>query len=386
MSRSSAEPISLPARHLSILDALSADLWRKCDVARKRAVEWPKDIALPSWAATMPNPLRLRPEDPDHWLVGSLGRLGYDEVYANLLARGYRRDDRVLLLDDRKVAMFFSWRATKLEFRFDADFAHELVRTPLSGEIPAELLCRLPASCIFVSLPDGILPGYAGFYAGLDQLSKRSEPVLTIWAASESRWPSHMVDVPLAPGRLVGEVALSKEMANQERVEEFFHMAGDPEADAKAAIFARHRDQWAKARTEALGRALSCLLYLCSEEPDLPSGYRPALRREKVIGTQRRIVPPKDVIAWPVGARIGAVFRKGAEQGEPHASAESPGAAHIVRPHVRRAHWHTYWTGPKGAQKPLLRWLSPILVGTRSAGEMLPTVVRPVERASQDED
>lgn len=347
--------------------------------ARKNTHEWPRDIVLPSWATPHPNPIRLRPEDPDHWLVRSLNGIGYDDVYASLLSRGYRPEDRVLLLDSRKLAMFFSWRATKLEFRFDADFARELVRTPLSGEIPSELLSRLPASCVFVSLPDDILPGYAGFYAHLDQPSKRAEPVMTIWAASRSRWPAHLIDVPLAPGHQVGDVALSKEQANQQNVEEFFRMAGDEEADAKAAIFAKRRNEWAKARTDALGKALSCLLYLCSEEPDLPADYRLSPRQEKVIGTQRRIVPPKDVMAWPVGVRAGAVFRKEVGQDEARDAIESRGVAHIVRPHVRRAHWHTYWVGPKGAQKPRVRWLSRILVGTKSAGESLPTVVRPVE-------
>lgn len=32
-----------------------------------------------------------------------------------------------------------------------------------------------------------------------------------------------------------------------------------------------------------------------------------------------------------------------------------------VRPHIRRAHWHTYLTGT-GREKRILKWILPILV------------------------
>lgn len=367
---------SLPAKHLSILDEIAPDIWRKCDVARKRSTDWPRDVVLPRWAAPDVLPLRLRPEDPDHWMIRGLNATGYEGAYTDLLMRGYRPDDRVLFMDDKKLAMFFAWRATKLDFRFDDEFAGELVRTPLTGEVPAELLRRLPASCIFVSLPHNILPGYVGFYANIDQPSKRAEPVLSIYMASPNRWPSHLIDLPLAPGCRVAEVALSKEMASQKNVEEFLKESGDPESEEKAALFAKNRAEWAESRAQATGKVLSCLLYLCSDEPDLPVDYQPSVRQEKVIGTQRRIVPPTDVVRWPVGVRIGATFKK--EKASIEHPTEAGRVANTVRPHVRRAHWHTYWTGPQGNRKPSLRWLSPILVGVKSAGDGLPTVIRPV--------
>jgi hypothetical protein len=43
-------------------------------------------------------------------------------------------------------------------------------------------------------------------------------------------------------------------------------------------------------------------------------------------------------------------------------------------PHIRRAHWHNYWTGPRSdrhARTIELHWLSPMLVG---AGQVVPTV------------
>jgi hypothetical protein len=369
---------SLAAQQLAVIDLLAPDLWRKCDVARKNAALWPRDIVLPSWAAPHLSPLRLRPEDPDDQRVSGFNIAGYAAVYADLLARGYRPEDRVLTLSAQRLAMFFSWRATKLEFRFDADFAAELMRTPLSGEIPATILRRLPASCVFVALPGGVLPGVDGFYAGLDQRSRNEIPVLSLWSARPDAWPTHTIDLVLAEGVSLEAAAKQKEASTQHSLEELLAEAKDSEAEAKAAIFDRHRVEWAKNRAETVGKMLSCLLFLCSEEPDLPDTYAAPSRQEKVVGTQRRIIPPKDVIGWPVGVRLGAVFRKTNEPSDQGCVADETGTPHIVRPHIRRAHWHTYWLGPKGSQKPSLRWLSPILVGTPAAGETVPTVVRPV--------
>ena len=43
------------------------------------------------------------------------------------------------------------------------------------------------------------------------------------------------------------------------------------------------------------------------------------------------------------------------------------GAHSSPRPHVRAAHWHTFWVGPRSAKfpdrKPIIRWLPPIPIG-----------------------
>ena len=48
-----------------------------------------------------------------------------------------------------------------------------------------------------------------------------------------------------------------------------------------------------------------------------------------------------------------------------------------VRPHIRKAHWHLYWTGP-GKSIPKTKWILPIFVKGGSAD--IPTVIRPVKK------
>jgi hypothetical protein len=46
-------------------------------------------------------------------------------------------------------------------------------------------------------------------------------------------------------------------------------------------------------------------------------------------------------------------------------------------PHIRRAHWHSFWSGPKAGKRELtVRWLPPIPV--KIEGE-IPTTVRKID-------
>ena len=135
------------------------------------------------------------------------------------------------------------------------------------------------------------------------------------------------------------------------------------------------------------------LLYLCSEEPDMPEIEHPDKRRTFSGGVRA----PAEPQAWNVGIRIGAALKKAAAApAAPPASAsvdnfsESPedpssndhgieqsGRAR-PRAHIRSAHWTTYWTGPRsGKQTPILRWIPPLPINMNWKDSM-PAVVHAV--------
>jgi hypothetical protein len=76
-----------------------------------------------------------------------------------------------------------------------------------------------------------------------------------------------------------------------------------------------------------------------------------------------------------VGYRLGAAIR--AAQASPQHS-ESGGTHARPRPHIRRAHWHGYWTGPRAKpakeRKFVLRWLAPIPVNVSEETPTIPTI------------
>jgi len=86
--------------------------------------------------------------------------------------------------------------------------------------------------------------------------------------------------------------------------------------------------------------------------------------------------PAERLTTWDVGIRIGAALRRAHE----HDNAEHGSSANHAgpRPHVRRAHWHTFLTGPRIEPKRALRWLPPIAVNVEDINDLVPTV-RPVK-------
>ena len=91
-----------------------------------------------------------------------------------------------------------------------------------------------------------------------------------------------------------------------------------------------------------------------ADEPDW-SGREPPKHPSSIA----RSTGAQGETIWLVGERVGAALREANG-----ASSDDIGGSHAsLRAHVRRAHWHTYWTGARGAQTARVRWLSPILVG-----------------------
>ncbi len=125
---------------------------------------------------------------------------------------------------------------------------------------------------------------------------------------------------------------------------------------------------------------MSLLLYLCSENADYTRPPRPTPKRTK---RGLRLFAPDKPYTWDVGVRIGAALRHA--QDSPDHSDSDPGTATgraTIRPHVRRAHWHTFWRGPySGERESVLRWMPPIAVAVDH--NELPAVVHPVKPAQQ---
>jgi hypothetical protein len=96
-----------------------------------------------------------------------------------------------------------------------------------------------------------------------------------------------------------------------------------------------------------LSPLISLLLYLCSQTVD----YRDSTGRRKTPGrplpvqTRKgpRIFPPNEPTIWETGYRMGAPLR--------HALSGASGREGSDRssptPHIRRAHWHSFWHGPR---------------------------------------
>ena len=141
-----------------------------------------------------------------------------------------------------------------------------------------------------------------------------------------------------------------------------------------------------------LAPLLSTLLYLCSANAEVrdatdPDGFRkPGNPEPKNTRKGPRLFPPEQPTVWETGYRMEAALRAAmaageTEEAEDRSSAGPEPTGRTVRPHYRRAHWHSFWRSPRSRpeeRKITAKWIPPIPVNLGDVDEELVPVVRPV--------
>jgi hypothetical protein len=273
------------------------------------------------------------------------------------------------IADVAPLGALAAWRMTRGVYRYDSDLFRALWNTPLEGNLPVEILYRLPEWCVYVQVPadtDCFWFGtrVRGWFAHLEWDVNVNRPELRfLFDAIE---PDRLIAFPLHLDyhQLQDCVLAALEVARNNWVTE------GPEPETVLQEFVRH-----------ISPFLSVTLYLCAESPDIVDLHgrklKPANPLPEKTKSGQRIFPAGNNTAWQVGYRIGAALRR---VYAPDASSEVEAAGtpdekqkHASpRPHIRRAHWHAYWTGPRqGQRQTILKWLPPVPIG---AGEIISTI------------
>lgn len=264
-----------------------------------------------------------------------------------------------------------AWRMGQQIIRYDETLYQSLRDTPISGDLPAELLYRLPAWCLYIETPGLVWVEHQalhGFFVHLDHDDRKFNELRLLLDVGNPKealdQDRGLIPMPLILGE--GTIADAIDRVIVSGAEQAA-MAGDS-AEIHALIRATaYSDQIAK----TLAPLISLVLYLCSEQPDWdlePPKNPPTVRTKH----GPRTFPVAQPRIWDVGVRIGAALRtaykaEGKNTGEEHAG---------PRAHIRRAHWHTYLTGI-GRSKRILKWLPPISVNVESIDD-LPATIRTV--------
>lgn len=109
-----------------------------------------------------------------------------------------------------------------------------------------------------------------------------------------------------------------------------------------------------------LEKVLGSLLYIISKDADVRRVYAPQRNR-----------PPRskqtDCAVHEVGFNIARDLRVAnqalAREKSDSEKSNGSGTGRHVRTHVRRAHWHAYWTGPRDNPTGLeIKWIAPVVV------------------------
>lgn len=264
-----------------------------------------------------------------------------------------------------------TWRVTQGIYRFDPDLYSSLLDTPLTGDIPCSILYQLPEWCVYVETPDDA--GSAGFFAFLEYDINTARHELRLIFDLEA---GALEQVILHLGDWSLEQALEKAMAEARRQlikHDYSQAAFELNRLLDAGELVPHQIAMAQ-------KALNLLLFICSQAGEVGTPeHRPANPVPKRTRQGWRIFTAQKTQTWDVGVRMGAQLRRSMQGSWPAGTGET---SRTVRPHMRRAHWHGFWTGPRDPEKVdqrkfTLKWLAPTPVNINDSE--LPAVIRPVK-------
>lgn len=263
--------------------------------------------------------LREKPDWPD-WCFIPLS-----EVFSYAISTWDRKPDPIALASDvARLAGLAAWRVTQGIYRFDADVYQSMVETPV-GRLPVEVLTLLPEWGVYVETQH--MPGVIGFFAYCEWDRRSSTPELRLLLdSSDGLTP---ISIPLTGGSL---------------------------ADAVDFIIPGQGKNVAALCSDCV----ALLLYMCSIAADF-GHYSTSFPDPVKTKRGLRIFPPTSPVIVETGGRLGKILR--ASQGGLSPSDGYTGKS--VAPHLRRAHWHGYWSG--NPRRFDIRWMHPILVNATEA-------------------
>jgi hypothetical protein len=266
------------------------------------------------------------------------------------------------------ISALGAWRMTRGIYRFDATVLDGLWDTPMDGDIPIEVLYRLPEWCVYIELERSIpalghLGSLHGFYAQLEYDANTYDSELRLLFDLEAA----LLPLPI----LLKEASLQRAMESLDR-----------EANDYERQYGGPPDQIRLPPTQMAAIAapfVSLVLYLCSVNAEIrdASGTQrhPENPHPKRVKRRSKLFPASSPTTWEVAYRLGARLRAAGRD----ADGIETGTHASPRAHIRRSHWHSYWTGQvdSAERKTVLKWLPPIPVNVDD-DEGLPAVIKPV--------
>lgn len=240
-----------------------------------------------------------------------------------------------------QIAAIGAWRYGQGIYRFDPELLPALLDSPVSGSLPSEVLYRLPEWSIYVETPgmcwmDAQL---FGFWAHLEWDRDKERVELRFLFDCDNG----LIGQPLHLGNWTITEAVDRVFSEAKKQPGYTFTPGLIEKTA-----------------EDFNPIISMLLYLCSDSPEIDDarvpGTSPHRAEPKKTKKGLRLFPAPAPRVWAVGTEIGGQLRSASMQ-------EHDSTGKKIRAHLRRGHWHGYWTGPKTEkQKFSYRWISPLVV------------------------
>ena len=263
------------------------------------------------------------------------------------------------------IGALSTWHATQGIYRIDRDVFDAVWDTPVET-LPVEVFYQLPEWCLYVEIPAP--PSGCGFFAHLEWDADDGSSKLRLLFDNAGE----LLPVVLRLTRTTVSECLAEALQEAGSHDRFHYPA--PGATERSVGNARWEVRW------LIERCIILLLYIsaAARRGDLTdedgSARQPTSPESKKEERARGSFAPDHPTIWRVGWRMGAALRAAQRAHEEIADLAEPPAS--AKPHIRRAHFHHYWTRPRtGNHGLVLKWLAPIPVKFQ-LGQILPIVRR----------
>lgn len=265
-----------------------------------------------------------------------------------------------------------AFHAAPLVARFDDDLADAVMATPLTGTVPFDSLLRLPTWSVAIPVPwlrpDGValvfaISGRVAVPGVTPPEDETSDAIVTMLMSPDT--PPVVLMLRCTEDTIEKSI-MSQLFENDVRADQ---IPGSLWNVLQQEMFDRYGDVSA---IEVLQKVLALALYVSSEQADIVDvvALEPTQQRRRAASVSA--TPIVDV-----GFRIGSALR--AYRTRRVADHDSVPTGLTQTPHLRSAHWHTYWFGPRSQPElryRATRWLPPIKVNFGDDGT--PTTIRDV--------
>lgn len=255
--------------------------------------------------------------------------------------------------------VFGAWRNTLGIYTLDDEIAQECYKTRLPDDAPMDIFTKLPEWCVYIDISNANI----GIHLQLneqDNSTLTAYPLYGFWALYD--WA--FLDYSKKP-----YFVLQFFLHYCEQDQEYFTPCGIildenltlGEALQKSREFGLGTPQEFELISNLL---LSCLLWLCVDEPEITHKEQPIGRSDLLkpkYGTNKKtgaFVPPNEPFYYQIGSRLGAEIRTYKKQlADYDNDLKNNRKPTRKRPHVRKGHWHGYWVGAGEHKEFSYRWL-----------------------------
>lgn len=274
-----------------------------------------------------------------------------------------------------------SWRIHKQIYEFNDEMTSMLMEQAESNgmdKIPVDVLKQMPYPCIYIDLSDSDV-NLQGFFVYTDYEIENKTQVLVIAPVMLKNGKYHIQEtymIRMQDSCTMKDVVQHMKKCSIDSAKR--QTGGEISQRAMNEILAECRR-----KERIVSYLLPLVLYICASNADIKAKDKNKPIRTKPLPASKTKDKFSEIQQWKVGEEVGMKYRKIRQKFKQDSDGNSAVSSKYItgttmRSHIRAAHWHHYWTGPRSEpekRKLILKWLPPVFVNADGIEEAMDVTI-----------